>query len=81
MNLGTDGFTGEYNSTKYFFKKSILILFKLFPKKRGRNISKFILYVQHSLDITIIQEHYKKRKLKANISDKHRCKNPQPHCI
>ena len=41
---------------------------------RGRNTSKCIL--QGRLDIKTRQRQHKKRKLQANITDKHRCKNP-----
>ena len=47
---------------------------------RGRNISKLILQ-GHKAIITLIQKPDKdntiKRKLQANITDEHRCKNPQ----
>lgn len=49
------------------------------PKKKEHSH----LFYTSSINLTSpsYKEHYKKRKLKANISDKHRCKNPQPPCI
>ena len=44
---------------------------------RGRNTSKFILRGHHHPDTKTRQRQHKKRKLQANITDEHRCKNPQ----
>ena len=44
---------------------------------RGRNTSKFILQGNHHPDTKTRQRQHKKRKLQVNITDEHRCKNPQ----
>ena len=44
---------------------------------RGRNTSKLILLGHHHPDTKTKQRQHKKRKLQANITDEHRCKNPQ----
>ena len=44
---------------------------------RGRNTSKLILRDHHHPDTKTRQRQHTKRKLQANITDKHRCKNPQ----
>ena len=44
---------------------------------RGRNTSKFILRGHHYPDIKTRQRQHKERKIKANITNEHRCKNPQ----
>ena len=52
--------------------------FKTLSKNcRGRNTSKFILQGHHHPDIKTRQRQHKNRKLKASITDEHRCKNPQ----
>ena len=59
------------------------ILSNIYPFKtlskncRGRNTSKFILWGHHHPDTQTRQRQHKKRKLQANITDEHRCKNPQ----
>ena len=48
------------------------------PKySRGRNTAKLILRGHHHPDIKTRQRYHKERKLQANITDEHRCKNPQ----
>ena len=44
---------------------------------RGRNPSKLILKGHHHPDAKTRQRQHRKRNLKANITDEHRCKNPQ----
>ena len=44
---------------------------------RGRNTLKLVLQGQHHPDIKTRQRYHKKRKLQTNITDEHRCKNPQ----
>ena len=53
------------------------ILLKLSKNCRGRNTSKFILQGNHHPDTKTRQREHKKRKLQTNITDEHRCKNPQ----
>ena len=44
---------------------------------RGRNTSKLILQGHHHPDTKTKQRQHTKRKLQANITDEHTCKNPQ----
>ena len=54
------------------------ILLKLLPKNcRGRTTSKLTLQGHHHPDTKTRQRQHKKRKLHVNITDEHRCKNPQ----
>ena len=54
------------------------LLLKLFPENcRGRNTPKLILWSHHYPDTKTRQRYHKKRKVQANITDEHRCKNPQ----
>ena len=48
------------------------------PKNcRGRNTSKLILQDHSHPDTKIRKRQHEKRQLQANITDEHRCKNPQ----
>ena len=48
------------------------------PKySRGRNTPKLILWGHHYPNTKTRQRCHKERKLQANITDEHRCKNPQ----
>ena len=73
---GPDGFTGEFYPLSRVKLTSILL--KLFQKiaKEGTLSNSF-----YEVTITLIpkpdQENTQKRKLQANITDEHKCKNPQ----
>ena len=73
---GPDGFTGEFYQTVR--EELMPILLKLCSKIAEEGIIPNTLY---QATITLIQNPYKditkKRNLKDNISDEHRCKNPQ----
>ena len=53
------------------------ILLKLLKNCRGRNTSNLILQGHHHPDTKTRQRQHRKTKLQANITDEHRCKNPQ----
>ena len=77
---GPDGITGKFYQT---FRAELIYPFKIYLFKilsenfRERNTSKLILQCHCHPDTKSRQRQHKKRKLQANITDEHRCKNPQ----
>ena len=71
---GSDGFTGEFYQT--LIEELMPILLKLFQKIAEERT---FLYLFYEATISLIpksdKDNMKKRKLQANITDEHRCKN------
>ena len=69
--------TSQENSIKHLEKSYAYPSKTLSKNWRGRNTSKLILQGHHHHDTKTRQRQPQKRKLQANITDEHRCKNPQ----
>ena len=69
-----DQMASQENSIKHLEKSQCLPSKTLSKNCRGRNTSKFILQGHHHPGIKTRQRQHTKRKLQANITDKHRCK-------
>ena len=68
----------QVNSIKHLEKRANTYPSQTLPKySRGRNTPKLILRGHHHPDTKITQRCHKERKLQANITAEHRCKNPQ----
>ena len=66
----------QANSIKHL-EKSYCLSKTLSKNCTGRNTSKLILWGHHHADTKTRQRQHKKRKIQANITDEHRCKNTQ----
>ena len=67
----------QSNSIKHLGRANTYPSETVSKNSRGRNISKLILWGHHHPDTKIRKRYHEKRKLQANITDDHRCKNSQ----
>ena len=72
---GPDGFTGEFYQT--FREELMPILLKLFQKIAEEGTLPNTFYEATITLIAKPDRQHTKRKVWANITDEHRCKNPQ----
>ena len=71
-----DQMASKENSIKHYRQANPYPSKTLSENCRGRKTSKLILWGHHHPDTKTKDNTHTKRKLQANITDEHRCKNP-----